>query len=192
MSESQVDTEKIERAIKMILEAIGENPSREELTETPSRVAQMYSEVFAGLHIDEKEDLSPQFYVGNNEMVFIRDISFYSMCEHHLLPFFGVAHIAYLPMGGMVTGLSKLARLVDIVSKRPQVQERMTNQIADAISSELHAAGVFVVVDAEHLCINMRGIKKPGSKVVTTAARGCYKEDSALREEVLNMIQFRS
>lgn len=187
-----MDTEKIEQAVRMIIEAIGEDPKREALIETPARVAQMYEEIFAGLHVNERECLNSKFDVGNNEMVFVRDISFYSMCEHHLIPFFGVAHIAYMPANGMVAGLSRLARIVDIVSKRPQVQERMTNQIADALSSELQAAGVFVVVDAQHLCMSMRGVKKQGSKIVTTASRGIYREDIKLRGEILQMIQFRS
>jgi GTP cyclohydrolase IA len=192
LSDFHVDTKKIERAVQMILEAIGENPEREALIETPGRVAQMYEEIFAGLHMDERACLSSKFDVGNNEMVFVRDITFHSMCEHHLIPFYGVVHIAYIPANGVVAGLSRLARVVDVVSKRPQVQERMTNQIADAIHSELGAQGVFVVADAEHMCMNMRGVKKPGSKVVTTAARGVYKEDARLRGEILQIIQFRA
>ncbi len=192
MGERRVDTEKIEQAVKMILEAIGEDPNREGLLDTPARVARMYEEVFAGLHINPGHELSAQFHVDHGEMVLVRDISFYSMCEHHLLPFYGVAHVAYIPSGGMVTGLSKLARLVDTVAKRPQVQERMTNEIADILMEELRAEGALVVIDAEHLCMNMRGIKQPGSRTVTIASRGRYQDGSRLREEALQIIKFQS
>lgn len=188
---SAVDMDKIEQAVRMILEAVGENPNREGLLDTPSRVARMYKEIFEGLHKNPSEELSARFHVEHSEMVFVRDIPFYSMCEHHLLPFFGTAHIAYLPHDNVVTGLSKLARLVDVVAKRPQVQERMTNQIADAMVTELEADGVMVVIDAEHLCMNMRGIKKPGSRTMTLAVRGRYAEDMRLREEVLQLIRFQ-
>ncbi|WAH44698.1 GTP cyclohydrolase I FolE [Alicyclobacillus fastidiosus] len=186
-----MDLEKIEEAVRMILTAVGEDPNREGLLDTPSRVARMYQEIFAGLHRDPKEELSARFHVEHGEMVFVRDIPFYSMCEHHLLPFFGTAHVAYLPSDNVVTGLSKLARLVDTVAKRPQVQERMTNEIADVLAKELGAQGVMVVVDAEHLCMNMRGIRKPGSKTMTLAARGRYETDLRLREEVLQMVRYR-
>ncbi|MFB5190343.1 GTP cyclohydrolase I FolE [Alicyclobacillus fastidiosus] len=186
-----MDLEKIEEAVRMILAAVGEDPNREGLLDTPARVARMYQEIFAGLHRDPKEELSARFHVEHGEMVFVRDIPFYSMCEHHLLPFFGTAHVAYLPNDNVVTGLSKLARLVDTVAKRPQVQERMTNEIADVLAEELGAQGVMVVVDAEHLCMNMRGIKKPGSRTMTLAARGRYETDLRLREEVLQIVRYR-
>lgn len=184
-----VDTAKIEKAVQMILEAIGEDPTREGLLDTPARVARMYKEVFEGLHMDPRSVLSARFHVDHDEMVFVKDIPFYSMCEHHLIPFFGKAHIAYIPQNGVVTGLSKLARLVEVFAKRPQVQERMTNQIADVLEEELHTQGVMVVVEAEHLCMNMRGVKKPGSQTVTIASRGRYADDVAKREEVFRLIR---
>lgn len=183
------DKDKIEQAIRMILQAVGEDPTREGLVDTPSRVARMYEEIFSGLHHNAAEQLSARFQVEHNEVVFVRDITFYSMCEHHLLPFYGKAHVAYLPAHGVVTGLSKLARLVDTVAKRPQVQERMTNEVATILETELEASGVMVVVDAEHLCMNMRGVRKPGSHTTTIATRGRYVEDVKLREEVLQMIR---
>ncbi|WP_067619530.1 GTP cyclohydrolase I FolE [Alicyclobacillus acidiphilus] len=185
-----MDVAKIEAAVRMILEAVGEDPDREGLVDTPARVARMYQEIFGGLHKDERAELSARFHVEHGEMVFVRDIPFYSMCEHHLLPFFGTAHVAYLPHDNVVTGLSKLARLVDTVAKRPQVQERMTNVIADALAEELSAEGVMVVIDAEHLCMNMRGIKKPGSRTMTVAVRGRYETDLRLREEVLQLVRY--
>jgi len=184
-----MDTARIEQAVRMILEAIGEDPDREGLVDTPARVARMYQEIFSGLHRDPQEELSARFHVEHGEVVLVRDIPFYSMCEHHLLPFFGTAHVAYLPHNNIVTGLSKLARLVDVVAKKPQVQERMTNEIADALSEALQAEGVLVVIDAEHLCMSMRGIRKPGSRTTTIAARGKYDEDARLREEVLHLIR---
>ncbi|WAH39244.1 GTP cyclohydrolase I FolE [Alicyclobacillus dauci] len=186
-----MDIAKIEEAVRMILTAVGEDPNREGLLDTPSRVARMYQEIFSGLHSDPKEELSARFNVEHGEMVFVREIPFYSMCEHHLLPFYGHAHVAYLPHNNVVTGLSKLARLVDTVAKRPQVQERMTNQIADALAEELEAEGVMVVIDAEHLCMNMRGIKKPGSKTMTLAVRGRYESDLYMREEVLQLVRYQ-
>jgi GTP cyclohydrolase I len=185
--ESLVNREKVEQAVRMILEAIGENPDREGLHDTPARVARMYEEIFSGLHRDPSEVLSARFHVDHDEVVLVKDIPFYSSCEHHLLPFFGEAHVAYLPRHGVVTGLSKLARLVDIVAKRPQIQERMTNIIADTLENDLDAVGVMVVIEAEHLCMTMRGIKKPGSKTVTMASRGAY-EDSARQQEILRML----
>lgn len=182
-----VDHKKIEDAVRMILEAIGEDPAREGLIETPARVARMYAEIFSGLHRDPSETLSARFHVDHNEVVLVKDIPFYSACEHHLLPFFGQAHVAYLPRHGVVTGLSKLARLVDLVAKRPQIQERMTNIVADTLEQDLDAAGVMVVIEAEHLCMTMRGIKKPGSKTVTIASRGAYEvPDRQL--EILRML----
>ncbi len=184
-----VDTARIEQAVRMMLEAIGEEPDREGLADTPARVARMYQEMFSGLHRDPKEELSARFHVEHEEVVIVRDIPFYSMCEHHLLPFFGVAHVAYLPHHHVVTGLSKLARLVDTVAKKPQVQERMTNEIADALAEALEAEGVLVLVDAEHLCMSMRGIRKPGSRTTTVATRGRYAEDPRERDEVLRLIR---
>ncbi|PSR23678.1 MAG: GTP cyclohydrolase I FolE [Sulfobacillus acidophilus] len=184
-----MDQEKIRRAVSMILEAIGEDPTREGLQETPSRVARMYTEICAGLHQEGRDVLATRFHVDHDEVVLVKDIHFYSLCEHHLLPFFGVAHVAYLPNRGMVTGLSKLARLVEVYARRPQVQERMTNQIADILEEELSAVGTFVMVQAEHLCMSMRGIQKPGSHTVTTAARGDFNTRPELRSEILRLIQ---
>jgi len=187
--DSQMDLDKIEQAVRMILEAVGEDPSREGLLDTPKRVAKMYREIFSGISANPADALSAKFHVDHNEVVLVKDITFYSMCEHHLLPFFGKAHVAYLPQHGIVTGLSKLARLVEAVAKRPQVQERMTNQIADTLTEELGVAGVMVVVEAEHLCMNMRGVRKPGSKTVTLASRGRYATETSLRDEVFRMLQ---
>jgi GTP cyclohydrolase I len=184
-----IDQEKIRRAVSMILEAVGEDLTREGLQETPNRVARMYTEIFAGLHQDGRDVLATRFHVDHEELVLVKDIHFYSLCEHHLLPFFGVAHVAYLPNRGVVTGLSKLARLVEVYARRPQVQERMTNQIADVLDEELKALGVFVMVQAEHLCMSMRGIQKPGSRTVTTAARGVFNSRPELRNEMLGLIQ---
>lgn len=186
----EVDIDKIQQAVRMILEAVGEDPSREGLVDTPKRVAKMYQEIFSGIHRLANDELTARFHVEHGDVVFVRDIPFYSMCEHHLLPFYGQAHVAYLPHANTVTGLSKLARLVDTVAKRPQVQERMTNQIADALAEELSAEGVMVVVDAEHLCMSMRGINKPGSKTMTTATRGRYQTDTHMREEIFQMLRF--
>ena len=184
-----MDTDKIRRAVTMILEAIGEDPQRDGLRDTPARVARMFQEVFAGIARDPAEVLSARFETRHEELVFVKDIPFYSMCEHHLLPFFGKAHIAYIPNRGIVAGLSKLARLVDATSKRPQVQERMTDDIATVLEANLKAQGVMVVVEAEHLCMNMRGVKKPGASTVTMATLGRFAEDAALRREVLQMIE---
>ena len=181
--------EKIEQAVYQLLEAIGENPNREGLLDTPSRVAKMYQEVFSGLGENPKEEFTAVFSESYEEVVLVKDIPFYSMCEHHLVPFYGVAHIAYLPDGGRVTGLSKLARAVEVASKRPQLQERLTGQVAAALDEALSPKGVFVMVEAEHMCMTMRGIKKPGSKTVTSVAKGVYQTDTALRQEVLAMIQ---
>lgn len=183
-----VDTEKVAQATRMLLSAIGEDPDREGLRDTPARVARMYEEICAGLHTNPRDVLSARFHVDHEDLVFVKDITFYSLCEHHLLPFFGKAHVAYLPTGGVVTGLSKLARLVDVTAKRPQVQERMTSEIADVLVDELEAAGVLVVVEAEHLCMNMRGIRKPGSTTVTIAKRGLYQRDAAAADSVLRLL----
>ncbi|PSR33118.1 MAG: GTP cyclohydrolase I FolE [Sulfobacillus benefaciens] len=183
-----VDHEKIEQAVRMILEAIGEDPDREGLIDTPKRVARMYQEIFSGLHSDPAEELSARFHVDHDELVLVKDITFYSACEHHLLPFYGLAHVAYLPANGTVTGLSKLARLVDHVAKQPQIQERMTNTIADVLHNTLNPQGVMVVIEAEHLCMTMRGVKKPGSKTVTIASRGLYETNPEKQQQVLRML----
>lgn len=177
-----VNKEKIEEAVKLLLEGIGEDISREGLVETPERIARMYEEIFAGMEEDAGDFLSKRFHVENNDIVLEKDIVFYSMCEHHLLPFYGKAHVAYIP-DGEVAGLSKLARTVETFAKRPQLQERMTNQIADAIMEHLHAKGVMVMIEAEHMCMTMRGIKKPGSKTVTCAKRGEFTKNEALVRE---------
>lgn len=183
-----MDEAKIKKAVTMIIEAIGEDPKREGLVDTPDRIFRMYKEIFSGISLDADEYLSKKFTVDYNDVVIEKDIQFYSMCEHHLLPFFGKAHIAYIP-SGKVAGLSKLARTVDIYAKRPQLQERMTQQIADAISKNLNPKGVLVVIEAEHLCMTMRGVQKPGSKTTTILAKGLFKEDNNLKLQVLEMIK---
>lgn len=175
----KVNHEKIEEAVRMILEAVGEDPNREGLLDTPARVARMYEETFAGLAQDPKEYFSVVFSEDHEELVLVKDIPFYSMCEHHLVPFYGVAHVGYIPRGGRVTGLSKLARAVEAVAKRPQLQERITSTVADSIMETLDPHGVVVVVEAEHLCMTMRGVKKPGAKTVTSAVRGIFAKDPA-------------
>lgn len=186
---TEVNRTQIEEAVRLILEAIGENPNREGLLDTPNRVAKMYEEVFSGLNDDPKQYFDTIFSEDHEEVVLVKDIPFYSMCEHHLVPFFGKAHVAYLPRNGRVTGLSKLARAVEAVAKRPQLQERLTSTIANAIMEKLEPHGVMVVVEAEHMCMTMRGVKKPGSKTVTTAARGIYEEDADARRELLTLIK---
>ena len=184
-----VDQAKIQKAIALIIEAIGENPTREGLQNTPQRVAEMYAELFSGLGRDPKEELVTGFGEGHREMVVVKDIPFYAMCEHHLLPFYGLAHVGYIPnVNGRVVGASKLARVVEIVAHRPQIQERMTTQIAEAIVEALNPDGVAVVIEAEHLCMTMRGIKKPGSNIVTSANRGVFRRKSATRAEFLSLI----
>jgi GTP cyclohydrolase I len=184
-----MDREKLQQATRALIEAIGEDPEREGLLETPRRVSEMYEELFAGLNADPAEQLSVTFDEGHQEMVILRDIPFYSMCEHHLLPFFGVAHVGYIPgVHGKVVGISKLARVVDVVAKRPQLQERMTTQIADAISNALEPDGAAVVIEAEHLCMMMRGVKKPGTKVITSAVRGTFRRRISTRSEFLSLI----
>ena len=186
-----VDRETIEQAIRTIIEAIGEDPTREGLIETPRRVAEMYAELFEGLSQDPREVLQVAFETEKHqEMVILKDIPFYSMCEHHFLPFHGVAHIGYIPEGAIV-GISKLARAVEILARRPQLQERLTGQIADAIMEAVRAQGVGVVVEAEHLCMTMRGIKKPGSIVVTSANRGLFRRKMATRQEFLTLIGYQ-
>lgn len=185
---STYDEAGVERAVRDLLLAIGEDPDREGLQDTPGRVARSYAEIFGGLHEEPSDHLDRVFDVGHQEMVLVRDIPMYSMCEHHLLPFHGVAHVGYIPADdGRVTGLSKLARLVDGYARRPQVQERLTSEIADALEERLGAAGVIVVVEAEHLCMSMRGVRKPGSKTVTSAVRGSMHE-SATRAEAMSLI----
>jgi GTP cyclohydrolase I len=185
-----IDQDKIKAAAVAMIKAIGDDPDREGLQGTPRRIAEMYTELFAGFDMDAKAELTVGFEVGHDEMVILRDIPFHSMCEHHLLPFYGVAHVGYIPNeGGRVVGVSKLARVVEIFAKRLQLQERMTTQIADAIMDALQPKGVAVVVQAEHLCMTMRGIKKPGSNVVTSATRGLFRTRAATRSEFLSLVQ---
>ncbi|WP_346429145.1 GTP cyclohydrolase I FolE [Planococcus halocryophilus] len=184
----KVDLDKIEQAVSMILEAVGEDTSREGLQDTPKRVAKMYAEVFSGLKEDPKEYFKTVFHEGHEELVLVKDIPFYSMCEHHLVPFFGKAHIAYIPRDGVVTGLSKLARAVETVSKRPQLQERITSSIAESLMETLNPHGVYVMVEAEHMCMTMRGIKKPGAKTVTAVSRGILETDAVKRSEIITYI----
>lgn len=184
-----MDMEKIEAGVRMILEGVGENPDREGLLETPARVARMYQEIFAGMNQEPHELFETLFDEHHQEMVLVREIPFYSVCEHHLVPFFGHAHIAYIPgKEGKVCGLSKLARLVDLYAKRPQVQERLTSQVADTLVQELHPQGVMAVLEAEHMCMTMRGVKKPGSKTTTSAARGIFLSNEATRAEAMSLI----
>jgi len=184
------DKARIEAAVASIIKAIGENPEREGLVDTPKRVAEMYAELFMGLAKNPKEELTVGFEEGHREMIIVRDIPFYSMCEHHLLPFYGVAHVGYIPnVDGRVVGLSKLARVVEIVASRPQLQERMTTEIADAIVDGLKPDGVGVIIQAEHLCMIMRGIKKPGSAIVTSALRGTFRRRAETRAEFFSLIQ---
>jgi GTP cyclohydrolase I len=189
LASSAVDLPRIEAAVREILAAIGEDPDRDGLLNTPARVARMYAEVFAGLEEDPSEHLRVVFEAGHDEMVMVRDISLVSMCEHHLVPFIGKAHLAYIPgPDGKVTGLSKLARLVDGYARRPQVQERLTTQIADAMAATLQPKGVLVVIEAEHLCMSMRGVRKPGASTVTSAVRGLFRTNSSTRSEAMRLI----
>jgi len=183
----QVDIEAINHAVRAILKAVGEDPDRDGLLETPRRVAKMYAEMFGGLHLDPGRHLDVTFEESYDEIVLVRDIEFTSMCEHHLLPFRGVAHVAYIP-NGRVTGLSKLARVVEEVSRRPQVQERMTQTIADLIEDRLQSRAVGVIVKAEHSCMSIRGIRKPGSMTVTSSMRGSFRNDPASRAELISLI----
>lgn len=189
-SDNPVDLPRIERAVREILVAIGEDPDRDSLRETPARVARMYAELFGGMYLDPARHLEKFFTEEYDELVLVRDISFNSMCEHHLLPFMGTAHIGYLPRGKVV-GLSKLARVVDEVSRKPQVQERMTHQIADLLAEKLDAKGVVVVLEAVHTCMTIRGVKKPGSLTVTSAVRGLFKTSQNSRGEVMSLINRR-
>jgi len=181
-----IDKEKVKAGVRLIIEGIGEDAAREGLVDTPDRIARMYEEVFAGMEEDPQTHLCRTFTTDNTDMVIEKDIVFYSMCEHHFLPFYGKAHIAYVP-NGKVAGLSKLARTVDVYAKRPQLQERMTVQIADAIYKELNAKGAMVILEAEHMCMTMRGIKKPGSKTVTMASRGVFEENESLRNSFIEL-----
>jgi len=183
-----VDLPRIERAVREILAGVGEDPNREGLLDTPGRVARMYAELFAGLHLQPGRHLQKVFTEQYDELVLVRDITFNSMCEHHLLPFIGVAHVGYLPRGKVV-GLSKLARVVEEVSRRPQVQERMTHQVADLMQAELDPKGVIVVIEASHSCMTIRGIRKPGSLTITSAVRGLFKTNTSSRAEALSLIQ---
>ena len=188
-----IDLDRIERAVREILAAIGDDPDRDGLLRTPRRVAEMYAEVFGGLREDPARHLVTTFEADHDEMVLVRDIPIYSLCEHHLVPFHGRAHVAYIPgIDGRITGLSKLARLVDGFAKRPQVQERLTTQVADALVAALDPRGAFVLIEAEHMCMSMRGVRKPGASTVTSAVRGIFKENAATRAEVMSLIGPRS
>lgn len=189
--ERPVDLPRIEHAVREILVAIGEDPEREGLLDTPKRVARMYQEIFAGLHANIEEQFRVFHEKDHDEMILVGDIPFYSMCEHHLLPFIGHAHVVYIPSEGRILGLSKIARIVDIMSRKPQVQERLTSQIADTIVRAVDPMGVAVILEAEHLCMTMRGIKKPGSMTVTSALRGLCKSDARSRAEAMALINRR-
>jgi GTP cyclohydrolase I len=193
LSNSTIDRDKIIRGVRLLLEGIGEDPEREGLQGTPDRVARMYEEIFHGLAYDPKEELEVCFNINekHDEMILVKDIPMYSICEHHFLPFYGVAHVAYIPRQGRITGLSKLARVVEGFAKRPQLQERLTSQIADTIMTVLDPFGVIVVIEAEHMCMTMRGVKKAGSKALTSAVRGNFKTNDATRAEALSLIRGR-
>lgn len=188
MDTKDVDRAKIEAAFRLILEAIGEDPEREGLKNTPARVARMYEEIFYGMDIEPKDYLNVSFTEYHDELVLIKDIPIYSICEHHFLPFYGVAHIAYIPKGGKVVGISKLARVAEAYARRPQLQERLTSQIADCIFETLQPMGVGVVIQAEHMCMTMRGVRKPGALTVTSAVRGIFETRSQTRAELLSLI----
>ena len=186
--EQMVDKAKIEQAIRLYLEGIGEDVNREGLLDTPNRIARMCEEIYGGMDEDAGVHLSKQFSVTSNEMVIEKDITFYSMCEHHLMPFYGKAHIAYIPQGKVV-GLSKLARTVEVFARRAQIQEKLTAQIADALEEHLNPAGVMIMLEAEHMCMTMRGIKKPGSKTVTVVTRGVFEGNQLLQNQFMNMVR---
>ena len=183
-----IDKARIEKAVASIIEAIGEDPKREGLVGTPRRIAEMYAEVFGGIYEDPGEELRVGFEEGHQEMVILKDIPFYSMCEHHFLPFHGLAHVGYIP-NGRVVGASKIGRVVEILARRPQLQERLTSQIANTIVSVLEPKGVAVVIQAEHLCMTMRGVKKPGSNIITSAMRGLFQKNPLTRSEFLSLVQ---
>lgn len=185
-----IDQDAIRRAIHSVIKAIGEDPTREGFADTPTRVAEMYAELFSGIGVDPSQELSVVFEEGHREMIVLKDIPFYSMCEHHLLPFYGVAHVGYIPNeSGRVVGASKIARVVEIVARRPQLQERMTSQIANAMFEGIKPDGVGVVIEAEHLCMTMRGIKKPGSSILTSAVRGTFRSRSETRAEFFSLLE---
>ncbi len=184
-----MDARKIQKGVRLIIEGIGENPERPGLRRTPERIAELYEEIFSGLTSSPEEILMPMEGEKHDEMVLLKDIPFYSVCEHHLLPFAGRAHIAYIPEGGRIVGISALARALEVFAKRPQVQERLTTQLADLIMERLKPKGCMVIVDAEHLCLSMRGIKKPGTRTVTSAVRGLFRTKQSTREEMLQLIQ---
>jgi GTP cyclohydrolase I len=185
-----LDLHRIEQGVRLLLEGMGEDPGRQGLKDTPRRVAEMYAELFTGLREDPDAVVDAVFDVGHDEMIMVRDIDFHSMCEHHLIPFLGRAHVAYVPgEDGRITGLSKLARLVEVLSRRPQVQERLTTEVAEVLERVLRPRGVFVVVEAEHLCMSMRGVKKPGTITVTSAVRGVFKTDARTRAEAMGLIR---
>jgi GTP cyclohydrolase I len=184
-----MDIKKIEKGVRLILEGIGEDPERAGIKDTPQRVARMYEEIFAGLKTPSEEILNYIEGESHDEMVLLKDIPFYSVCEHHLLPFVGKAHVAYIPSGGKIVGLSELVKAVEILAKRPQVQERLTTQLAGLLMDRLKPKGAMVVIDAEHLCMSMRGVKKPGSRTVTSAVRGIFRTKQSTREELLQLIK---
>ena len=188
-----IDRGRIEKAVREILEAIGEDPDRDGLQRTPERVAKMYAEIFSGLHDEPDQHLAVTFSAEHDEMVMVKDIPLYSVCEHHVIPMIGKAHVAYIPnKSQQITGLSKIARVVDTLAKKPQVQERITTEIAEAINAALSPRGVFVAIEAEHLCMTMRGIKKPGSETVTSAVRGLFRSDARTRQEAFSHIGHRA
>jgi GTP cyclohydrolase I len=184
-----MDKKKIQKGVRLIIEGIGEDPDRPGLRRTPERISEMYEEIFSGLICSPEDMLKPMEGEKHDEMVLLKDIPFYSVCEHHLLPFAGKAHIAYVPEGGRIVGLSALARALEVFAKRPQVQERLTAQLADMIMKRLRPKGCMVIVDAEHLCLSMRGIKKPGSRTVTSAVRGIFRSKESTRDELLSLIK---
>ena len=187
--ERTVDLDRIQVAVREILSAVGEDPDREGLQDTPRRVAEMYQEIFCGLHKDPADELNVVFDEDHDEMIMVKDISLESCCEHHMVPFIGKAHVAYIPNHeGQITGLSKLARCVEVAARKPQVQERLTTEIADAIEQKLSPRGVLVVIEAEHLCMTIRGVRKPGAKTVTSSVRGIFRENNATRAEAMNLI----
>jgi GTP cyclohydrolase I len=186
-----MNKKKIEKGVRLILEGIGEDPERAGLKDTPQRIAILYEEIFAGLETPEEELLKPIEGESHDEMVLLKDIPFYSVCEHHLLPFIGKAHVAYIPSAGKIVGLSELAKAVEMFAKRPQVQERLTTQLADMIMVKLKPKGAMVIIDAEHLCLSMRGIKKPNARTITSAVRGIFRTKASTRMELLELIKKR-
>lgn len=184
-----MDLKKIEKGVRLILEGIGEDPDRPGLRDTPERVARMYQEIFSGIETPTEELLKSIEGESHDELVLLKDIPFYSVCEHHLIPFIGKAHVAYIPSGGKIVGLSELVKAVDVLAKRPQVQERLTTQLADMIIAKLKPKGAMVIIDAEHLCISMRGMKKPGTRTVTSAVRGIFRTKQSTRDELLQLIK---